>query len=311
MQDNARKMTYGAMMIAIFAILLAITAYIPLLGFITVFFIPLPIILYRLRYDRAASILVVTAGILVSLLGGIALLPFAILFGLLGLVIGDTVQSGKTKLYTFMASGLVILLTTVLGYVVIVALAGINIIEEMMKALQESQEKMISFMESYGEVPKNFKEQMQASMDLTLAAIPSVIIITSFSLGLVVVLLNMALAKRFGHTVPKFPPLRSMKLPLITVWCYLLILLLPLFMAVEEGTTLYLMFVNATIILRLLFVVQGISLIHHFMYETKRPQWLTVILTIIAILLSPITILLGIIDVGMNIRAWIGRNKSN
>lgn len=311
MQDNARKITYGAMMIAIFAIILAITVYVPLLGSITIFFIPLPIILYRLRYDRAASVLVTITGILLSLLGGIALFPFAILFGLLGLVIGDTIKSEQTKLYTFMAAGLTILVIAILTYVATVALMGINVIEEIMDALQDSQERMILFMESFGEVPKDFKEQMQASMDLMSATIPSIFIIGSFGLGLIIVVLNLAVAKRLGHMTPKFPPLRLMKLPLLTVWIYLLILLLPLFTTVEEGTTFYLMIINATVILRLLFVVQGISLIHHYMNEMKLPKWVTVISTILAILLAPITILLGIIDVGMNIRAWIGRGKSN
>lgn len=311
MQDNARKITYGAMMIAMFAIILAVTVYVPLLGSITVFFIPLPIILYRLRYDRAASVLVTTTGILLSLLGGIALFPFAILFGLLGLVIGDTIKSEKTKLYTFMASGLTILVITILTYVATVALMGINVIEEMMSALQDSNERMILFMEGFGEVPKDFKEQMQASTDLMLATIPSMFIMASFGLGLVIVVFNLIIAKRLGHKTPKFPPLRLMKLPLLTVWVYLLILLLPLFTSVEEGTTFYLLIVNATVILRVLFVVQGISFIHHFMHEMKLPKWVIVISTILAILLTPITILIGIIDVGMNIRAWIGRNKSN
>lgn len=311
MQDNARKITYGAMMIAIFAVILAVTAYVPLLGAVTIFFIPLPIILYRLRYDRAASVLVTITGILLSLLGGITLFPLAVLFGLLGLVIGDTIKLEKTKLYTFMASGLTILVLTILTYVATVALMGINVIEEMMDALQDSQERMIVFMESFGEIPKDFKEQMQASVDLMLATIPSMFIIGSFGLGLIIVVLNLIVAKRLGHKVPKFPPLRLMKLPLLTVWVYLLILLLPLFTTVEEGTTFYLMVVNATVILRLLFVVQGISFIHHYMHEMKLPKWVTVISTILAIFLAPITILIGIIDTGMNIRAWIGRDKSN
>lgn len=37
MQDNARKITYGAMMIALFAILLAVSLYVPLLGSIIMF----------------------------------------------------------------------------------------------------------------------------------------------------------------------------------------------------------------------------------------------------------------------------------
>lgn len=311
MQDNARKMTYGAMMIAIFAILLAITVYVPLLGIITIFFVPLPIILYRLRYDRAASILVATTGIFVSLLGGIALFPFAILFGLLGLVIGDTVQTGKTKLYTFMASGLTILVITMLSYVATIALLGINVIEEMLQALQASQREILSLMGSFKEVPKDFEQQMQATMDLAIASIPSAFILTSFSLGLIIVIVNLAIAKRLGHETPKFPPFRSLKLPMITIWSYLLILLLPLLMTVDEDTTLYLIVVNATAILRLLFAVQGLALIHHYMYEMKLPIWVTIISTIIAVLLTPITILLGILDIGMNIRAWIGKGKSN
>ena len=311
MQDNARKITYGAMMIAIFAILLAITVYVPLLGLITIYFIPLPILLYRLRYDRSASILVTVTGIVLSLLGGIALFPFGVLFGLLGLVIGDTIKTEKSKLYTFMASGLTILIITISSYVVTVIFLGVNVVEEMLEVLQDSQEKMVTLIEGFGEVPDNFTSQMQASMDLAVSSIPAAFIIASFGLGLVIVLLNLALANRLGHSTPKFPPLRSMKLPLLTVWVYLLLLLLPLFITIEEGSTFYLIVVNASMILRALFTIQGISLIHYFLYERKLPKWVTVISTILAVFLAPITILLGIIDVGMNIRTWIGRGKSN
>ena len=82
------------------------------------FFIPLPVILYRLRYDRTASLLILAIGIVISILvGGIPLIPFALVFGLLGFVIGDTIKSGKSKLYTFMASGLTLLTLTIMMYV--------------------------------------------------------------------------------------------------------------------------------------------------------------------------------------------------
>lgn len=310
MQDNARKITYGAMMIAIFVIMLAISVYVPLLGAVTSLFIPLPILLYRLRYDRAASILVTITGIVLSLIGGLVLFPVAILFGPVGLIIGDTIRSGKSKLYTFMATGLTILIITILTYVATVFFLGINVIEEGMKTLRTLQEKYLLLMEKYGDVPEKFSEQMEQSMDLTLVAIPSAFMIASFSFAFIIVLLNLAISKRLGHAVPNFPPFRTMKIPLLTVWFYLLVLLLPLITTVEEGTTLYLIVINATFILRFLFILQGISFIHHYMYEMKLPKWVTVISTIIAILLSPITILLGILDIGMNIRAWIGRGKS-
>ena len=136
MQDNARKITYGAMMIALFAILLAVSFYIPLLGNVTMFFIPLPIILYRLSYDRNSSLLVLATGIVLSLLiGGILLVPFAFVHGLLGFVIGDTIMMGKTKLYTFMASGLTLLITGMVIYVAAVLFFGFNVIDELMTAM--------------------------------------------------------------------------------------------------------------------------------------------------------------------------------
>ena len=98
MQDNARKITYGAMMIALFAILLAVSLYTPFIGNVTMFFIPLPIILYRLKYDRTSSLLTLATGVVLSLLiGGILLMPLAFVHGILGFVIADAILNGQIK----------------------------------------------------------------------------------------------------------------------------------------------------------------------------------------------------------------------
>ena len=310
MQDNARKITYGAMMVAIFVILLAVSFYIPFVGSVVLFFIPLPIILYRLRYDRISAFLMMLVGFTLSLLiGGIVLLPIAVAFGLLGFVIGDTMSLEKTKLYTFMASGLTFLIIMIVTYVSTVIFLGINIIEELMKSLRGTQEQMTSLMAKYGELPENFSGQMEESISLYETAIPSTFIIAAFSFSFIIVILNSMIVNRLGHNVPKFPPFRDMKVPGIAVWAYLVILILPWIVNVEQGSTLNLTYVNATIIFRFLFLIQGISLIHYYMSEKKLPTWVTVISTVSALLLSPATVLLGILDSGMNIRAWIGKDK--
>lgn len=312
MQDRAGKITYGAMMIAMFAILLNMTVYIPLVGWLTLFIIPLPIVLYRLRYDRAESLLVLVGSVLLSMLiGGIIIFPIALIFAPIGFVMGDTMKQEKSKLYTFMASGLTILLTLMLIYVATVLLFAINVIDEMMKALRDSQEQMTAFMVRFGEVPENFEKQLEEMMMFYEVTIPSTFIIGSFGFAFIVVIINAAIARRLGHKPPKFAPFKDMKLPTATVWSYLVILLLPIMTTIEEGTTLYLTYVNASTILKLLLIVQGVSLIHYYMYEMKMPKWGTIISTIFAIILSPVTILLGILDSGMNLRAWIRRDKSN
>jgi len=310
MQDNARKITYGAMMIAFFAILLAVSLYVPLLGSVTMFFIPLPIILYRLRYDRASSLLVTATGIMLSLIvGGILLVPFAFIHGLLGFVVGDTVKTEKTKLYTLMATGLTLLVTGMTMYVAAVFFFSFNAIDELFKMIDEAREQMTSFMGTLGGLPDNYDKLMDSQIEFYQTAIPSMFIISIFVLAFIYITLNLEVASRLGNKVSKFPPFREMKLPVMTVIVYGIVLLSSLFVPAEPGTNFYLLSINATMILRFLFLLQGISLVHHFIYNMKAPKVMTVVVTIFALVLSPITTMLGILDTGMNIRAWIGKDK--
>ncbi len=311
MQDNARKITYGAMMIVLFAILLAVSLYVPVLGNVTMFFIPLPIILYRLKYDRTSAILITMTGVTLSfLIGGILLVPLAFVHGLLGFVVGETVKTGKTKLYTLMATGLTMLITGAIMYVASVVIFNINVIEAMFKGVREMQEQMSSLMEKFGGLPENYDEMMESTLTFYQNAVPSLFIITVFILTFIYITLNLEVAHRLGNKVEKFPPFREMRLPMITVILYGGVLLMSLFLKVEPGSNFYLISINATMILRFLFLLQGISFIHHYMHELKLPKVVTIVATGFALLLSPITTILGILDVGVNIRAWIGKDKT-
>lgn len=311
MPDNARKITYGAMMIALFAILLAVSLYVPFIGNVTMLFIPLPVVLYRLTYDRMSSLLVVFAGVLLSLLvGGIFLIPLAFILGLVGFVIGETVKLGKTKLYIFMATGLTLLISTILMYVGAVFLFHFNFVEEVFRILREMQDQMTETMRTFGGLPENYEQMMESTFTMYENTVPSIFILGVFSIAFIIVSLNLAVARRLRHEVPTFPPFRNMKLPLATAIVYGIFVLLSLFVKMEPGSNLYLMTMNATVILRVLFLLQGISLIHYYMYTMKVPKAVTGLLTVLALLLSPMTTFLGIVDTGVNIRAWIGRDKT-
>ncbi|QUW20624.1 DUF2232 domain-containing protein [Sporosarcina sp. Marseille-Q4063] len=311
MQDNSKRIKDGMFMVALFTILLTVSIYLPLVGGLTALFIPLPIILFRLRYDRNASLLILGISVLLStLVGGVLLVPFALILGAIGFIIGDTVSLKKTKLYTFMATGLTLLLSLVLTYVSAVLLFGVNVIDEMTSGLQKTQEFISTTLVEYGELPENFQSQMDEVIAFYELAIPSFIIIVSFSLAFLIVVINLFVVKRFGYNPPRFPLFRNMKLPVVLLWCYLVVMLLPLLAAPAEGSTMELTVVNASVILRFLFFIQGISFLHYYLNEVKLPKWLIVISTVVAILLSQLTVLLGVLDVGMNIRTWIGRNKT-
>ncbi|MCZ2259050.1 YybS family protein [Sporosarcina sp. G11-34] len=310
-EEKARKVTYGAMMIGLFVVLLAVSLYVPLIGALAMFFIPLPIILYRIKYNRTASIFVMMTGIVLSMfVGGIVLIPFGFLYGLLGLIIGDTIATKKSKLYTFMATGTTLLILTITSYVAAIVVFKVNFIDAIMDGARASQKQVITFFEKSGELPEGFEEQLGASLTLTEISFPSTFIIFTFILAFIFVSLNLLIVKRLGNDVKSFPPFQDMKLPLITVWYYLVVMLWGLFFEMKIGTTSFLIYTNASIILRFMFFLQGVSFINYSLKEMKLPKWAIVILTLFAFPLYPITVLLGVLDTGLNVRAWIGKNKA-
>lgn len=311
MQDNARKLTYGAMMIALFAVLFAVSLYIPLLGSISLFFIPLPILLYRLRYSRSESLLVAVAAILISsLLGGLFSIPAAVILVLVGFVMGETLQAKKSKFYTVMAVGMTVLLSAVATYVGGVLLFQFNAIDAMMDMFQDAQQKMTAYMTELGTLPKESEALIADTFVYYRSTIPAMVILGSLLAGFLFVAANFYTAKRIGAKVQKFPPFREMKLPFMTIVIYALVILSSFLFGTDTASTGYLFYINAMVILRFVFLLQGLSLIYYFLHERKLPRVVTIIATVFAIMLNPMTILLGTLDTAINIRAWIGKDKA-
>jgi len=297
-------------MLALFMILLAGAFFIPFLGSIIMIFIPLPIILYRLRYDRSSTIIVAIAGAILSLIvGGILLVPFAVIFGILAFLIAESVMMGKSKLYTFMASGLFFIVTGVVVYLIAALIFEVNAIDSLMAMLKDSETQFKASVESLGALPESYEKIVEEAFTMYRSAIPAVFIMSVYVFTFIMVIPNFEMLRRLGHKVPTFPPFREMRLPVITIFIYGLIIVLPWMMELKPDSSAYLLYVNATIILRVLLLLQGLALIHYFMYKTKVPTVVTVLSTIFALLFSPITTLLGILDIGVNIRAWIGKDN--
>ncbi|MDW0111235.1 YybS family protein [Sporosarcina aquimarina] len=312
MQDNARKLTYGAMMIALFAVLFAVSLYIPLLGSVSLFFIPLPIFLYRIRYDRNASLLVAVAAILVSsLLGGVLSIPAAIALVLIGFVMGETMQAKKSKFYTVMAVGLTVLISAVATYVGGVLFFEFNAIDAMMNTFQDAQQKMTEYLTELGTLPKDYEKIIADTFLYYRSTIPAMVILGSLLSGFLFVAACFYTASRVGAAVQKFPPFREMKLPFMTIVVYALVILSSFLMGGDTTSTGYLLYINAMVILRFAFLLQGLSLIYYFLHERKLPRFITILATVFAVVLNPMTILLGTLDTAINIRAWIGKDKVN
>lgn len=302
--NQTKALVQGSMMVAIFTILMTMSAFIPFIFMIALLFAPLPIAWYSANYKRSSSILVAIVGCLLTILtSGIVMLPFAFIMALLGVVIGDAIRLSKSKLFIFMSSGIATLLSSTLVYLFYMFIAGINIVQTSLEFARKSYEESIEMTKDLPGQLAITSEQVNIMFETMELTIPSTVTIMAFLVAFVVVTVNVPVLKRLGLTVPQFAPFQEMRLPRSILWYYMAVLSINLFIRPESGSMLDVIVLNISYILWILLILQGISLIHYFIASKGMPNAVKWIATILAIPLSSFIILLGIIDLGFDVRS--------
>ncbi|MGE8035882.1 hypothetical protein B1B04_21330 [Lysinibacillus sp. KCTC 33748] len=309
--NQTKALVQGSMMVAIFTILMLISAYVPFIFIVGLLFAPLPIAWYSANYKRSSSILVVVVGCILTILtSGIIMLPFAFILALLGIVIGSAINQKKSKLYLFMSSGVAVLLSMAIVYVAYVQFANINIISMSTDLLRENYEQSNELAKTVTGQVVFQQEQIDAMLKTIELTIPATVTITAFMAAFIIITLNLPVLKRLGLDVPKFAPFQNMRLPRSILWYYMIVLCINLFVRPEFGSTLDIIVLNVSSILWMLLILQGISFIHYFISKKEMPNAVKWVATLLALPLSSIIILLGIVDLGFDLRSLVkGKTK--
>ena len=307
--NQTKAITQGAMMIALFLVLIALAYYVPVISIVAFFVAPLPLAWYSATYNRNSSIGVVIVAIIASLfIGNILILPFTLILAATGFIIGECLRQKKSKIYLFLATGTAILLTFAVQYMVLVRFFNVDFIEQSLTLARETYEKSFEYSASITgqEIPKEQMLQMFKTLEMTM---PSSITIAVFALAFIMIAVILPILKRLKVEVPKFAPFRDMRLPRAILWYYLIVLSINLFIQPEFGTALYVVILNLSMILWVLLTLQGISFIHYTIDTFNYPTYLKVLATILAIPLYSFVVLIGIVDLGFNLRDWV-KDKS-
>ena len=309
--NQTKALVQGSMMVAIFTILMTMAAYVPLISILALLFAPLPIAWYSANYNRKSSILVGIAGALLTFFtSGIIMLPFALVFGLLGLVMGEAIRLKKSKVYIFISSGIAMLFSFAIIHLCTLFVTNVNIIQMSLQFARENYEQSLEITKPLSNQMTITPEQLDMMFKTMELTVPATVTITAFLLAFLVIAVNMPLLGRLGLDVPKFAPFQDMRLPRAVLWYYMIVLSINLFIRPELGSTLQVIVLNVSYMLWLLLIVQGISLIHYFIASKGLPNPVKWVATLLAIPLSSFIILIGIIDLGFDVRSFIaGKTK--
>nr|WP_283249377.1 YybS family protein [Lederbergia citrea] len=294
-------------MLAIFILMLLLSLFIPFVSIVVQFFLILPFLLYSAKYPVKYAAMLVVAAVFVSfVLGSYYAVPLALLFGTTGLMMGYCIRSGKNKLVVYLASSMVFLANILLFFAIAAKFFGMNFLEEISDLFKSSVTQYTDALSIIGQSPPpELQDQLGEMIRMMNSMAPTLLLITAFITVLILMAVNFPIIKRLGIAVPKFEPFRLMKFPKSILWYYLIALVLSMLMKLEVGSYWYMALVNAAFILQTLLVIQGLSFIFYYNHIKKLPKFipiLAVILTLVLPFILSIVRVLGIIDIGFNLR---------
>lgn len=307
---RTRLITEGAILLALYAILLLASLYMPVLGVIFIFALPLPFLIFTIKYQLSSAFMLLGAAILVTLIVSSPLsIANTLMFGITGIILGHMYKKKKSIIEILLVGTLVYLVSFVLLYVVSVKFFNIDFIKQMEEMFKQSMEQSEKFMKMAG-APVNeeqLAELKKAGNMLRLLA-PALLAMGSFFYAWITTLIANRVLKRLKYTTASWPKFRDIQIPKSIVWLYVVVILFSSFTKIEAGSYLEMVFLNLSTIFTLLLLFQGFSFLAFFTNAkgyTKAVPILTFVVGLFVPVLFPLMTILGIIDLGFSLRSKV------
>ncbi|WP_243298992.1 YybS family protein [Bacillus litorisediminis] len=314
--NNTRRLTEGAVLLAIFSVLLLTFLYVPYISVVSMFFLPLPFIIFTVKFGFKNSAVFGVASLFISfIIGSLLAIPVTLLYGSLGMVVGYAIREKKGRFFLYISSTLTVSIGLLLQYIVSILFLDVNVIEETFEVTKQSFIRSMEILQAFGQqVPAEFTEENIVTVfDMLKTLFPSLLVVSSFIAVYLILLVCGTILKRFKMPLPERIPFREWKLPRSLIWYYVGVTLISFFVPFETGTFTNMAIVNLVFMLQVLFTIQGLSFVFFFAYNKRIAKAVPVIVAIFA-MLTPIGLLLirllGIIDIGFDLRQRVNQSKS-
>lgn len=308
---NTKFITEGAALLAIYAMLLLISMYVPILGAVVTFALPLPFILLTIRYKLSSAFVIFTAALFITVIVSQPMnLVKTTMFGLIGIVLGYMYKKQKKPVEILMAGTLAYLIGIMLIYVASIKFFNIDLVKQMQNMFNESMTQSEKIVTAAGmPISKEQKELFAQFNDVLQTLFPSLLVMVSVCFSWITVMISSSVLRKLKHDVIPWPKFKDIQLPKSIVWYYVIFILLSTFIKVEPTSYLHMVFSNLYVIFALLLVLQGLTFIAFLAHSkgfTKGVPIISFIACMFIPMLFPLVTILGIIDLGISLRSKIG-----
>ena len=314
--NQSKKITDGALLTRIFIVLLLLQFFVPFLSMIVMFLLPVPFIMYAYKHDWKPSILVfILALILSALLMSVVSIPFTVLAGFGGIMIG-TAMNRNLSAYESWARGTVgfvigLLLFLIIGQMVF----QVHFVEEFNQMVQESFEMSSKTLEQFGLLDEATMDELEVVEEQILAMqnlLPVWLVVTALILALVSQWISYKIINRVDHQQFRFPPFHQLKFPILVFWIYFIAFFMVLIDMDQDGM-LFIAVQNIHMLAGILLIIQGFSFIFYYSHHKHQSKTLPIMSIILAVIVAPLVLplirIIGIIDMASSLRKRIATGK--
>lgn len=315
--NQSKKITYGAVLTAIYIVLLLFIVFVPFLSMFGVFVLPIPFIVYAAKFGFKPTLIMFLVALLLSLVFATAIsLPMTLLFGLGGMIIGAAIYR-KLGAYETLARGtLGFIVGIILILIAMFFILDINIYTEMDTAMKDSVQMSKTLFEQMGMEGQAASRiaQLEEQIDLFKNLIPASIAMISMLLAFVSQWLSYKIMNRMENKQLFFPPFKQLNLPVSVLWIYFIALIIGLF-NLDPDSSLYLVIMNVLAFTMIFIAIQGFSFIFFYADHKKISKAIPITILVVSIIIPFLFLfvirIIGIIDLGFSLKSRIaGENKT-
>lgn len=228
---QTRILTEGAMACAVFATLLIISVYLPLISLVSLWFLPLPFAVYTIRHGIRPGLVAFLAGLFLGfILSALPGLIWALTFGSGGVTTGWLYRQKRTAFAVLLGGSLVYIANVLFIYILSIVLLQTDIIQDSIDLVRKSIEQAQNMAGALGGAEENLKFLDAYLRQLKYFA-PTLLV----SAGVIYAFLTQWVQGRvlrkigFAEYVLPWKPFREWQLPKSILWYYLAVLLLLFF----------------------------------------------------------------------------------
>ncbi|WP_249872287.1 YybS family protein [Oceanobacillus saliphilus] len=313
--NQSRKMTDGALLLAVFMVMLLITLFVPVLTIFGMFFLPIPFVLFASRYGLKPSLLMfAVALVLTVLIATFFSLPLAILMGVGGITIGTAIYKDISPYETWARGTLGFVVGLLFIFVFSQVLFSVNWVQEFEVILTDSMEMSASLMETLGVAGQSaeFEELMQLQIQGLINLLPVGLALSALLLAFISQWISYKFINRLEKKELRFSPFRNLRFPTSIIWVYFFALFFSFF-GLDSTSFFFIAVQNVLVLTGLILSLQGFSFIFFYAHHKKMSKFIPILIVVLTILFPTFLLyfirILGIIDIGFRLRDHLESKK--